>query len=73
MDNNIRDDDPGDLFPEFEIAPKLGIKAFVNKGGSISLSQDNQYDKDPQVVVIEADQVDTVISWLQALKPLIEG
>lgn len=58
----------------FEIPPTLGIKAFINKNGSISLSQYDPFlDDEPNLVVIEAYQVDTVIGWLQQFKAIIEG
>jgi hypothetical protein len=60
--------------PSFEILPTEGIKAFINEGGSISLSQYNPYfDNDPNIVVIEPYQILTVISWLEDFKEFIEG
>lgn len=58
----------------FEILPTVGIKAYINEGGSISLYQFDPYlDNEPSIVVIEAYQIDTIIGWLQQMKAIIEG
>lgn len=60
--------------PSFELPPTQGIKVFLNEGGSISLSQyDPYFDDEPNIVVIEAHQVDAIIGWLQYLQDFIAG
>ena len=58
----------------FEIPPTQGLKAEIGNDGSIMLSQYDPYvDDSPQVVIIEAYQVEIVAGWLRQCQTIIEG
>ena len=58
----------------FEIPPTQGLKAEIGNDGSIMLSQYDPYvDDSPQVVIIEAYQIEIVAGWLRQCQTIIEG
>lgn len=55
--------------PDFQILPTLGIKCYLYDDGSVLLEQYDPYsDEQPNMVDINANQIDTVIQWLNLAK-----
>ncbi len=44
------------------------IKLFIGKEGHIVIEQPQEYDSNPNTIIIHPSQVDVIVEWLQELK-----
>lgn len=52
---------------KFTMPPQMGLEAYLNKGGSITLYQQDINNGDKCYIVLEPAQAQTLIGWLELL------
>ena len=61
-----------DECPSFEMPARDRLQVYISERGKIVLKQEDSYRGDDAFVILDPDQVPTVIDWLQQLLTALE-